>query len=250
MNLNKKMLSVALISASVTFSSAVFAQDQLRVGTEGAYAPWNYIDTNGNIAGYDIDLANLICEKINMECVFVTNEWDSIIPNLVAGNYDAIIAAMTITAERSKTISFSEEYYPPDPSAFVGLKGVSENFSGLRIGVQGGTVHREHLNEPQYAGNEILSYETGDQAMSDLINGNVDYVLADKSYLKSIVDQSKGMLVFVGDEAFLGGGIGIGLRKKDALLKLKINNALAKLKADGSVDQLINQYFQAGPFYQ
>ena len=117
----KKLMIAAAALAALTFGAQ--AADTIRIGTEGAYAPWNYVDDNtGKLAGFEIELGNLLCEKAGLTCEFVQNEWDSIIPNLLAGNYDAIMAGMSITEERLETINFSDDYYPPESSLFVGRR--------------------------------------------------------------------------------------------------------------------------------
>ena len=110
----KKLILVAA-AALIALTGAASAQT-VRLGTEGAYAPWNFLDDAGKVAGYEIDLGNELCSRAGLTCEWVVNEWDSIIPNLQAGNYDAIMAGMSITDERKETIDFSDNYFPPDPS--------------------------------------------------------------------------------------------------------------------------------------
>src|SRR5690606_37789225 len=111
--MKKAILTLAALAA---FSTSASAQEVLRVGTEGAYAPWNFVNDAGELAGFEIDLANAICEQTGMTCEIVQNDWDSIIPNLVAGNYDTIMAGMSITEERLESINFTQDYFPVDPS--------------------------------------------------------------------------------------------------------------------------------------
>lgn len=157
-----------------------------------------------------------------------------------------------ITDERLESIDFSDEYFPPDPSKFAAAKDVELDFSALkgkRIGVQGGTIQADYAEEHFKDGNDILSYETGDQSVADLMAGNVDAVLADGSFLTPVVEGSGGAIAFVGDDIMIGGGVGIGLRKGNAL-KAKFEAAIASAKADGTVDKLIMEYFEKGPFFQ
>src|SRR5690606_25531318 len=118
--MNKVIIAAAALAA---LSTAAPAQDVLRIGTEGAYAPWNLVNDAGELAGYEIDLGNAICEYTGMTCQFVQSEWDPIIPNLIAGNYDVIMAGMSITPERQETISFTQDYFPVDPSNFIVAAG-------------------------------------------------------------------------------------------------------------------------------
>jgi len=247
----KKLFLAA--AALITLTGMANAQT-VRMGTEGAYAPWNFLDDSGKPAGYDVDLGNELCKRAGLECTWVANEWDTIIPNLVAGNYDAIMAAMSITAERRQTIDFSEAYYPPDPSRFVTNAGENFDFSalkGAKIGAQSGTIQASYAEQTYKADNTIKSYSTADQAMADLAGGNLDIVLADGAYLDPIVAASNGAIVFAGPEVSIGEGYGIGLRKGDTELKDKLNAALEAAKADGTVDTLIAKWFPgAGPFYK
>lgn len=226
--------------------------DTVRIGTEGAYVPWNYIDDAGKIAGFEVDLGNELCKRANLECEFVTNEWDSIIPNLVAGNYDAIMAGMSITEERAQTIDFSEEYYPPDPSKWAAAGGASfdfDNLSGVKIGAQEATIQANYVGQNLGDGNTILSYDTFDQSVADLMAGNIDLLLADGEALTPVIKASEGAIEFTGPEVMLGGGVGIGMRKGDAELQAAMAEALASVKADGTLDKLILAFFEKGPFY-
>lgn len=247
--MKKLLLTIALASAVI---SAPAMSETVRIGTEGAYAPYNYVDDNGKLAGYEIDLGNALCAEAGLTCEFVANEWDSIIPNLIAGNYDAIMAGMSITDERKQTINFSEEYYPSEPSKFAAASGTSfdfANLSGKKIGVQGATIQAAYAEENFGDNNTILAFGTFDQSVADLAAGNLDILLADGDPLVPVIEASAGALAFVGDGVRIGGGVGIGMRKKDTELAGKMNAAIAALKANGSVDKLIKEYFDNGPFY-
>lgn len=249
-------MKTLILAAAATLALATAAQAQtVRLGTEGAYPPWNFLDDNGDVAGFEIALGNELCERAGFECTWVTNEWDSMIPNLQAGNFDAIMAGMSITDERKESIDFSENYFPPDPSMYVATAGTELDFddlSGARIGVQGATIQAAHVEETFGADNTVLSFETADQALADLNAGNVDVILADGSYLQEIVSGSGGALEIVGPEVMIGGGVGIGLRKADDDLEQKFNAVIAEAKADGTIDALITEWFPekgAGPFF-
>jgi polar amino acid transport system substrate-binding protein len=247
----RKLLTTMAVAAVVASSMSAQAGNTLRIGTEGAYAPWNYLDDDGKLAGYEIDLGNAICEKISYKCEFVQNEWDSIIPNLIAGNYDAIMAGMSVTDERKETINFTAEYFPPDPSRFAAAKDMEFDFANLKgkkIGVQGATIQADYVNETFGADNDVLSYENPDQSIADLIGGNVDILMADASFLEPVVN-ALGSISFVGEPVAIGGGVAAGLRQKDTELLKAIDDAIVVLKADGTVDKLIKQYFDKGPFF-
>lgn len=248
----KRLILAAAALAALTFG----AQAQtVKLGTEGAYPPFNFVDDNGNVGGYDIEVGNEICKRAALTCEWVVNEWDTIIPNLIAGNYDAILADLTITDERKQTINFSDAYFPPDPSTWVSVAGKTFDYAdlkGLRIGAQVATIQLDHLNANFAADNTILSYDTQDQELADLNAGNLDLVFLDGSVVGEVVAASSGALKADGPEVLIGDGVGIGLRKADADLTDKINAALAAMKADGTLDALITKHFPektGGPFY-
>jgi len=247
--MKKLILAAATLAA---LSTSGYAQETVRIATEGAYAPWNFLDDAGKPAGYEIDLAAAICEKAVLTCEVVTNDWDSIIPNLLAGNYDVIMAGMSVTDERKETVDFADEYKPADPSRFVAAPGAGIDFAALtgkRIGVQGGTIQEAYANSELGTGNTVVAFGTADQAMADLAGGNLDIILADGAYLEPIV--ATGQVEFVGEPVVIGGGVAPALRKDETELKTTINTALEALKADGTVDTLIAKWFDgAGPFYK
>lgn len=246
---------ILAIAAALALTSAADAQ-AVRLGTEGAYPPWNFLDESGQVAGLEIDLGNELCKRASLECTWVVNEWDTIIPNLLAGNYDAIMAGMSITEERKQSIDFSDNYFPPDPSRYVAAAGKTFDFNrlqGVRIGVQGATIQAAYAEENLAAGNTILSFETADQALADLNAGNVDLILGDGSYLAEVIAGSSGALELVGPEVVIGSGVGIGLRKGDDELEKKFNTAIGEMKKDGSLDGLIAKWFPdkgPGPFFE
>jgi len=250
-------MKTLIIAAAAFLALTTAGQAQVvRIGTEGAYAPWNFLDDSGKVAGYEIELGNELCKRAALECTWVVNEWDTIIPNLVAGNYDAIMAGMTITDERKQSIDFSENYFPPDPSKYMAAAGKTfdfDNLTSVRIGVQGATIQAAYAEEHFKDGNTILSFETADQALADLNAGNVDVILADGSYLAEVVAGSSGALELVGPDVMIGGGVGIGLRKADDELEQKFNAVIGEAKKDGTIDGLITKWFPdkgPGPFFE
>jgi polar amino acid transport system substrate-binding protein len=238
-------LAIAAAAAFALFTTAADAQ-AIRLATEGAYAPYNFIDESGKPAGFEIDLGNELCKRAALECTWQTNDWDSIIPNLIAGNYDAIMAGMSITEERQQTIDFTQNYLPPYPSYYLVRCGTTIDFealSGQSIGVQGATIQASYVQQTFGSNNTVKAYETADQALADLNAGNLDVILADASYVSEVVTGSGGALEKVGPDVMLGNGIGVGLRKADDELEGKLNAAIDEMKADGSLDDLIVKWF-------
>jgi polar amino acid transport system substrate-binding protein len=243
--MQKLVLAAAAVTALAMFATGANAQ-AVRIATEGAYAPWNFLDDAGKPAGFEIDLGNEICKRAALECTFQVNEWDSIIPNLVAGNYDVIMAGMSITDERKQTIDFSDNYFPPDPSKYMVRAGTTLDFaalSGKSIGVQGATIQAAYAQENFGANNTIKAFETADQALADLNAGNVDVILADGSYISEIIAGSAGSLEIIGPDVVIGGGVGAGLRKDDDELEAKFSATIGEMKKDGSLDALIIKWF-------
>lgn len=250
---SKRFLPLILGVSLALGASSAWAEDKIRIGTEGAYAPYNFMNDDGKLAGFEIDLGNVLCERIKAKCEFVVNEWDSIIPNLVAGNYDAIMAGMSITEERKKKITFSDEYKPVDPSLYIVAKDTKLDFDkleGKNIGVQGATVQADFAKEKLGEKNTIKAFEKPDQSIADLMAGNVDAVLADGEFIKTTAKGSNGEMVVAGPEEMIGGGIAVAMRQDDKDLHAKFNTALEEVKKDGTLDELIKKYFKIGPFYK
>jgi polar amino acid transport system substrate-binding protein len=249
-----KKLIIAAVAAVFALTGAASAQT-VRIGTEGAYAPWNFVDADGKIAGFDIDVGNELCKRAGLECTFVQTAWDTIIPNLNAGNFDLIMAGMSITDERKASIDFTADYSPPEASSFLMASATAPDFNnlkGLKIGTQGGTIQSAYADANLKDGNTLVNFDTADAALADLSAGNVDVVLADNGYNLEVVAGSGGALKTDGPRIPIGGGVGIGLRKADTDLKGKLDTALAAAKADGTIDTLIKKWFPEkgdGPYY-
>ncbi|MCP5073360.1 MAG: transporter substrate-binding domain-containing protein [Rhodobacteraceae bacterium] len=240
----KKLIIAAAVSA-LTAGTAL--ADTVRLGTEGAYPPYNFVNDAGEIDGYERELGDAICAKAGLECTWVKNDWDSIIPNLVSSNYDAIIAGMSITDERDEVIDFTSEYFPADPSGYMALAGSDVDVSAGVIAAQVNTIQASHVASSSAT---LVEFATPDETIAAVQNGEADAVLADRGYLQKFVDESGGKLVFVGDGIIIGGGVGMGVRESDGELKGKLNDAIAALKADGTVNTLIEKWFEGmtGPY--
>jgi polar amino acid transport system substrate-binding protein len=230
------ILSVAALALS---TGLALAQQTVRLGTEGAYPPFNFINDAGQVDGFERELGDKICEMAGLTCEWVTNDWDSIIPNLVSGNYDVIIAGMSITDERDKVIDFSQPYIPPAASAYVAASDAADLKGGV-ISAQIATIQAGYVAE---SGATLLEFATPDETVAAVRNGEADAVFADKDYLAPIVAESGGALMFVGEDVQLGGGVGLGLRESDGELKAKFDTAISALKADGSLNAMIKKWF-------
>ena len=249
------MTKLALtLAASLLMSGAALAE-QVKVGIAAeAYPPFAAPDASGNWSGWEIDIIHAICKVEAMDCVITPVAWDGIIPSLTSGQIDTIMASMSITEERMKTIDFSNKYYAT-PAVVVGAKGVEmaptpEGMAGKIIGVQSSTIHEAYVQKyfaPTAA--EVKIYQTQDEANQDLAAGRIDAVEADSIALGTFLETEAGKAccemkgAVLNDPAIFGLGAGAGVRKGDDGLKAKINDGIAKIRADGSYDAITAKYF-------
>jgi polar amino acid transport system substrate-binding protein len=232
------MKPIYLAAAAALIASAAAAQDVVRMGTEGAYPPYNFINDSGEVDGYERELGDLLCERAGLTCEWVTNDWDSIIPNLTSGNYDTIMAGMSITDERDEVIDFTQNYIPPAASAYASTDPDADLEGGV-IAAQVNTIQAAHVAE---SGATLLEFATPDETVAAVRNGEADAVYADKDYLVPIVDADAEMS-FVGEDVALGGGVGMGLREGDDELRETFDAIIAELKADGTLNEMITKWF-------
>jgi arginine/ornithine transport system substrate-binding protein len=251
----KKVLTILLILLVGVAVGTTWATDikKVRIGTEGAYPPFNFIDPSGKLQGFDIDIANALCEAAGVQCEFVTQDWDGMIPGLLAKKYDAIIASMSITEERKQRVDFTNKYYQT-PARFVAKKGSDiqiskEGISGKTVGVQRATVSENFIRDNFGQNINIKSYATQDEANMDLVSGRLDLVFADAVVLmEGFLSTDAGKdYEFIGpgytNKEWFGDGIGIAVRKgEEDLLKL-LNDAIEKIRADGTYKKINDKYF-------
>jgi len=234
----KKSFVIAATAFALS-ATAVTAGDVVRMGTEGAYPPFNYIDdATGKVAGFDIDVGNELCARAELTCEWVTNDWDSIIPNLVSGNYDTIMAGMSITDERDEVIDFPQNYLPPEASSYAAMSA-DVDLTGAVVAAQTGTIQAAYVAE---SGATLLEFPTPDDTVAAVKNGEADAAFADKSFLEPFVSEDPDMS-FVGEDVGLGGGLGIGVRESDTELKATLDAAIQSMKDDGSLNALITKWF-------
>lgn len=249
-----KFVVAASIALYVLTPIAAQAQDgkKIRIGVEGAYPPFSQIDTDGKLKGFDIDIANAVCAEMKAECVMVQQEFDGMIPGLLSRKIDAVVASMSITEERKRSVDFSDKYYQT-PARFV-TKADSKldvsalGLKGKRIGVQRTTIH-DRFATATFTQSEIVRYTKQDDAFLDLTAGRLDGALVDlmaanAGFLKTPAGKGFAFLgPIYSDPKFFGVGAGIAVRKGDAPLRDRLNAALKAIRANGSYKKIQDKYF-------
>lgn len=230
------------------------AQDErtIRVAVEGAFPPFNYVE-NGELQGFEVDVAKAVCAAIPARCTFVAHEWDGIVKGLIKREYDAIASSLVITERRKKRIAFSRPYYRI-PMAFITGKEVPAGdvgpagLAGKTIGVVDGSPEATYL-EARYASSDLRRYGKLDDANLDLLADRIEFVLGDKLALSRFVESREGVECcrLAGDvpfdPAYFAEGAAVGLRHDDPALKEDFDRAIAKVMADGTYDRIRGRYF-------
>jgi len=277
MNIFKK--TILTVFASLFIIGSVNA-DQIKIGTEGAYPPWNSKDASGNLIGFEVELANELCAIMKHECTIVEQDWDGMIPALLMRKFDAIMAGMSITDERLKTINFSQGYADEVASLAVmkgsdlegmetpeginlslggsdvkkTLKTLTSALAGKTICTQTGTIHQNFLESGDVGSVNVRTYKTQDEVNLDLTAGRCDVALAAAVAFVDYADKSGEAVVLVGPTlsgGAFGNGVGVGIRKggdgtigkRDAQLLKDFNKAIDKARKDGIISRLAIKHF-------
>ncbi|MDI9314425.1 MAG: transporter substrate-binding domain-containing protein [Hydrotalea sp.] len=233
---------------------AFAADNELKVCVEGGSPPYNELAADGSIVGFDVDIGRALAKTMGKKYKLVKQDWDGIIPALLAKKCDAIISSMATTAERKKKISFSEPYYAPPPERFVAKKGAfpddkPETLKGKTVGVQRASVAEEYIKQ-KYPEVKMRSYVTQNEANADLLNGRLDamfqVVIPTKELLKTKEAKEANIAMFGvehRDRSILGSGAGIGVRKEDNALRKSFNKAIKTIRANGVYKKINDKYF-------
>ena len=278
MNTFKKTIFSVL--ASLLIIGNVYASDKIRIGTEGAYPPWNSKDASGKLIGFEVELAWSLCRYMERQCEIVEQDWDGMIPALLMRKFDAIMAGMSITAERQKTITFSQGYAdevaqlavmkgsslegmdtPSGINLSLGgsdvnkaLKTLTGALAGKTVCVQTATIHQNFLDSGDVGAVNVRTYKTQDEVNLDLASGRCDAALAAAVAFTDYAEKSGKSLVLVGP-TFSGGafgnGVGVGIRqggddtigKRDAELLKSFNKAIDEARKDGVISKLAIKHF-------
>jgi len=277
MNIFKK--TILSVFASLFIIGNVSAET-IKIGTEGAYPPWNSKDASGNLIGFEVELAQELCTIMKYECTIVEQDWDGMIPALVMRKFDAIMAGMSITAERQKTITFSQGYADEVASLAVmkgsslegmdtpeginlslggsdvkkALKTLTGALAGKTVCTQTGTIHQNFLESGDVGSVNVRTYKTQDEVNLDLTSGRCDVALAAAVAFTDYADKSGKPVVLVGP-TFSGGafgnGVGVGIRqasdsaigKRDAKILKDFNKAIDKARKQGIISKLAIKHF-------
>ena len=270
MNTFKKTIFSVL--ASLLIIGNVYASDKIRIGTEGAYPPWNSKDASGKLIGFEVELAWSLCRYMGKQCVIVEQDWDGMIPALIMRKFDAIMAGMSITAERQKAISFSQGYADEVASLAVmkgsslegmdtpeginltlggsdvnkALKTLTGALAGKTVCVQTATIHQNFLESGDVGKINLRTYKTQDEVNLDLASGRCDAALAAAVAFTDYAEKSGKSVVLVGP-TFSGGafgnGVGVGIRQDDTELLKAFNKAIEKARKNGDISRIATKWF-------
>ncbi len=241
----KKMI-VAAILAGITASAG--AADTIRFATEASYAPFEFVDANNKIQGFDIDLANALCKQMQAQCTFTNQAFDSLIPSLKFRRFDAVISGMDITPERLQQVSFSQPYYE-NSAIFVAQKGKFTDIASLkskRVGMQNGSTHQKFLldKHPEIT---AVPYDSYQNAILDLKNGRLDAVFGDTAVVNEWLKKDADLATVgtkITDKAYFGTGLGIAMRLNNTALVEKFNTALDSVRKDGTYQTIYQKWFK------
>jgi octopine/nopaline transport system substrate-binding protein len=268
------LLALAMTPLLASMASAQSLPSQITIATEGAYPPWNYTNADGSLVGYEIELTQILCQRMKVECKVIAQEWNGIIPGLTVGKYDAIIASMGVTEERKKVVAFSKPYAKA-PNGFLttgknaakdlpnagqpfdlanGLKksetaieAVKAKLAGMKVGVQEGSTAAKFTSE-YFKGMDIREYPSFEQLGLELTAGRIDVAVANVTAFKAVIDANpKGALVFTGPTS-AGGVLGLGttnvaLRPADEALRAAFDAAISEINKDGTNKALTEKWF-------
>lgn len=240
------MNKILLASIIGLVSSQAMAQD-IKFAMEATYAPFEYMDENNQIQGFDVDIAKALCKEMNATCTFHNQSFDSLIPALKFKRYDAAISAMDITEARQQQVSFTQPYYD-NAAGFISIKGKVADVAALkgkRVGVQNGSTHQSYLTD-QMPGVTAVPYTSYQDAFIDMKNGRIDSVFGDTAVIAEWLKKDDN-LAYVGkpvtNPKYFGNGFGIAVNKGNQELVKQLNTALAKIKQDGQYQVIFDKYF-------
>ncbi|MBW3697765.1 ABC transporter substrate-binding protein [Vibrio sp. T187] len=247
-----KKFALGIACATTLLCSAVQAKE-VRLASDFTYPPFNYKNSEGKPVGFDIEIADALCAEAKLECTWVSQSWDALIPSLLARKSDVIMASMRITDERKQKVLFTNKYYQT-PARFVALKSAAFSIdnTGLEdktIGVQQGTIHDRYVTDLYGSVATIKRYTGQDEVYLDLQNGRLDATFGNSDQLSlAFLDKNEGAnFEFKGkpvtDKAYIGEGTALALRQRDEALADKFNKAIVSIRENGTYDKIAAKYF-------
>ena len=254
MRISRRLAMAASAAVFALMAGTAMADgEKIVIGTEGAYPPFNNLEADGTLTGFDVDIAKALCVQMKAECEFVAQDWDGMIPALQNNKFDAIIASMSITPERQEKIDFTNKYYNTPPAIAVPkdsaiTEATAAALSGKAIGAQGSTTHSQAA-EALFPDSDIKVYPTSEEYKLDIGNGRLDAVMDDVVVLSQWIDSPEGACCKIlgtlpADPKIYGVGAGIGLRKGDEKLKKLFNDAIVAIRKDGTYKTVQDKYFK------
>ncbi|XBS71053.1 arginine ABC transporter substrate-binding protein [Acerihabitans sp. KWT182] len=241
-----KKFMLAAVLAGVAASAG--AAENIRFATEASYAPFEFVDANNTLQGFDIDLANALCKEMQAQCTFTNQAFDSLIPSLKFRRFDAAISGMDITPERLQQVAFSQPYYE-NSAIFIAQKGKFNDLAALkgkRVGMQNGSTHQKFLQD-KHPEITAVPYDSYQNAVLDLKNGRLDAVFGDSAVVNEWLKKDADLATVgdkITDKAYFGTGLGIAVRKDNAALVNQFNAALDKVKQNGTYQAIYQKWFK------
>lgn len=247
----RKALFTAAVTLLLGAGAAIAEPVKIGIASE-PYPPFASPDSDGNWVGWEVEIIGAVCAEAKLDCEITPVAWDGIIPSLTSQQIDVIMASMSITEERMKTIDFSDSYYKT-PAVIVadksmGIEATPESLEGKILGVQASTTHAAYAQAYFEGKTELRVYQTQDEANQDLVAGRIDAAQADSIAMADFVDSDagacceiKGMVAT--DDSILGQGVGAGFRKGDDDMRETINAAIAAILENGTHETITAKYF-------
>lgn len=236
------LTGLLLAAVLVLLIAACGGADTVVIGTSGDYHPFNFVNEDDEIDGLERELGDELCRRAGLECEWKRSDWETMIPDVMAEEFEVILAGMSITDEREELIDFTEAYYPPTPSVYVALAGRGDEAAEGTIGVTANTIYSDYFTE---LGRAFVSLDGSIDAVDAVLDGRVDAVLVDHGYGVEKLAEHEGQLAIVGPSVLLDRGLGMGVRKGSEL-KGQLDKALQSMKADGSLNALILEWIGEG----
>lgn len=248
--MRKTVLFAGLVLVTLASSAVAKEWKEIRIASEGAYPPFNLVDADGTLKGFDIDIAHALCEEMKAKCTIVANDWDGMIPGLQAGKFDAVIASMSITEERKKQVDFTNKYYSTPLAVAVPKDSPIKNtnaasFAGKTVGAQSGTTQAFYAEDVLAKGGaEVKTYVTNDEAGADLNTGRLDAMISDKFPTVDWLKTEQGSCCHILEDV-PGTQIdtGIAIKKGNEDLTAQFNAAIDGIRKNGTYDKIMKKYF-------